>query len=350
MPDLSNADSFISEMMYWHFSQQTGSPFWLKQKPNLHFDPIKDVKTVADLCLFTDMKDELRNIHIEDLRPGGLPQNLPYGVYESGGTTGSPKRIIVYDEWLDQLIDWRLQGHHPEPGDNTLAMVPTGPHLVGTINQLRAKALGGSFFSIDLDPRWVKKMIARGYTGMVEEYSEHLLDQAEDIVYSQKIKYLITTPPLLARIARRKKLVETLNTSLKLITWGGTQMDIDTLEYLRDQIFTNVPITASYGNTMMLCEAKARLEDSFNGAPIFDPFAPYVMINIVDDQNHKPVAYGNRGRVQVHHVSRYAFYPNMLERDTAVRIEGVKGQTGDSLADIRPVMEVSDQPVIEGVY
>ncbi|MBD2806041.1 hypothetical protein ID852_09760 [Xenorhabdus sp. 42] len=39
------------------------------------------------------------------------------------------------------------------------------------------------------------------------------------------------------------------------------------------------------------------------------------------------------GTVVVSHLSRYAFYPRILEKDTAIRLPG-DGQIGDSLADI----------------
>lgn len=353
MTELSNFNAHLHDVMQWHFSEKTGSPFWLDKRKSLGFDPLRDVRSFCDLALFPDVADELRDTPVEMLIARGLQHSPIAGVFESGGTTGRAKRVIVFEEWLELLVDWRLRGRQSVVSDkprNTLALIPTGPHVVGAINRLRASCAGGQFFAIDLDPRWVKRMIAQGKMDVVNEYSEHLLDQAADIIETQNISYLIATPPLLERIARRSSLVERLNSSLELITWGGTQMDPDTLDFLRSSIFPNVRITASYGSTMILGEAKAREGEDFNGSPIFDTFAPLVVFDVVEPLTRKVVPFGERGTVVMNHLSKYAFFPNVLERDTAVRLCAPEGCPGASVAEIRPVSAVAGKTVIEGVY
>ena len=41
------------------------------------------------------------------------------------------------------------------------------------------------FHGIDLDPRWVKKLAARGAAAEVSMYVDHVLDQAEFILRTQ---------------------------------------------------------------------------------------------------------------------------------------------------------------------
>ncbi len=348
-----NFQQHLNEVMNWHFSPETGSPFWLEMRNQLSFDPIKDIRSFADLSLFPDVSLLLREIAVEDLQPKGLNKSDLAGIFESGGTTGKAKRVVVYEEWLTKLVDWRLEGinkftgNHPK---NTLAIIPGGPHLVGAINLRRAKARGGQCFTVDLDPRWVKKLIHAGDTKGAKAYLDHLIDQAEPIIATQSLAYLIATPPLLEAIARRRPLAEYLNQTLEMITWGGTQMDVDTLDYLKSSVFPNVAITASYGSTMILSDTKARMDQDNNGSPIFDSYAPYVLLEVVDPKTKTPVPYHERGQVVMNYLSKFALFPNILERDTATRLPPLGDYPGAAVCEVRPVMEISGQVVIEGVY
>ncbi|MFX4423961.1 hypothetical protein ABTA75_18985, partial [Acinetobacter baumannii] len=90
----------LADVMQWHFSPNTGSSFWLEMRSQLSFNPVKDIHSFADLSLFPDISSLLREIAIEDLQPKGLDQADLAGIFESGGTTGKAKRIVVYEEWL----------------------------------------------------------------------------------------------------------------------------------------------------------------------------------------------------------------------------------------------------------
>jgi hypothetical protein len=346
-------EQHLADVMKWHFSPDTGSAFWLERRSRLGFDPLRDIRTFADLALFPDVSLELRDIPVEALQPRGLNPADIAGIFESGGTTGRAKRVVAYEQWFKQLVDWRLEGverRRDGAPRNTLAIVPGGPHIVGAVNLRRARALGGQCFTVDLDPRWVKKLIARRDFDGLKAYAEHLVDQAEAIIATQRIAYLVTTPPLLEASARRRPLAEHLNRTLEAINWGGTQMDIDTLEYLRTSVFPNVIITASYGSTMILGDTKSRRGQDHDGAPIFDSFAPYVLLEVVNPDTKQPVPFNERGRVVMNHLSRFALIPNVLERDTAVRLPPASDHPGVAVADVKPVAEVDGQAVIEGVY
>lgn len=344
----------LSAMMAWHFSEQTGSDFWLQYRSKLDFDPILDVKTFSDLSLFPDVSSELRNVSIDSLMPRGVSQLDIAGVFESGGTTGSAKRVITYEKWLDDVVAWRVKDFSKMISRNaekhTLAIIPSGPHIVAAINKKRARALGGECFTVDLDPRWVKKLIQKKQMGAVRAYSDHLLDQAEPILATQHIAFLVATPPLLEAIAQRPILAQYLNKKLEMITWGGTQMNVDTLHYLKTVVFPDVLITGSYGSTMILSETKARLDEDYDGAPIFDSFRPYVLLDVIDPTRKAPVKYYERGQVVMNHLSPYALFPNIIERDTAVKIPVEDGMPGVSVSDIKPIDVVLGKQVIEGVY
>lgn len=159
----NNVDRHVREMMKWHFNPQTGSKFWLSRRNRLDFDPILDIHGLHDLSRFPQMADELRDTPIEDLIPRGLNDDeRSFVVYESGGTTGAPKRFLMFDRWFDDYMEWE-NSHYPNDGTgNTLAVAPSGPHMLGDYSRRIAQGHGGARFTVDFDPRWVKRLIAEG--------------------------------------------------------------------------------------------------------------------------------------------------------------------------------------------
>ena len=111
-----------------------------------------------------------------------------------------------------------------------------------------AERLGSTFHAVDLDPRWVKKLTARGAHAEVSAYVDHLLDQMRFIVTTQRVANLHTTPPLLEAIARDDALVDSVNAKIRFILLSGAHVDIDTLDLLRD-LFPDTAITTVYGST-----------------------------------------------------------------------------------------------------
>src|SRR5262245_15412816 len=87
-------EEFLRAVMEWHFNPETRSAYWLERARSLHFDPRKDIKRVEDLALFPNLVNELRDVRVEDLIPRGYgPHPEIAGIFESGGTTGAPKRV-----------------------------------------------------------------------------------------------------------------------------------------------------------------------------------------------------------------------------------------------------------------
>lgn len=97
-------DSHLRKLMAWHFGDATGSPFWLGKRATLGFDPVSDVQGAADLLRFPDISSELRSVPAGQLIPQGLADR-PFRVYDSGGTTGAPKRIVD-SGYRSRLLEW----------------------------------------------------------------------------------------------------------------------------------------------------------------------------------------------------------------------------------------------------
>ena len=68
--------------------------------------------------------------------------------------------------------------------------MPSGPHGVGHFDRAVAERLGAVFHGIDLDPRWVKKLAARGPANAVAPYVEHVVEQARFVLETQSVANL----------------------------------------------------------------------------------------------------------------------------------------------------------------
>ncbi|WP_248963432.1 phenazine antibiotic biosynthesis protein [Sphaerisporangium perillae] len=344
----------IEAAMQWHFDPETGSPFWLERAKTLDFDPCQDVHSFADLRMFPNVVDDLRDVRVEDLIPKGYgPHPEVAGVFESGGTTGPPKRVIMLKDWMDRLMAFTMRDmdSRGDPRDvNWLSLGPSGPHLFGALASWESRLRGGVKFAVDLDPRWVKKCIRDGRIDEADRYAEHLIDQSAFLLETQDIGIMITTPPLLERIARRDRLVELINRKVRVLFWAGAHMDADTRHLLRTEVFPDVDLRGTYASTMVMGGTVERPGLTDGDPWVFDPFSPYISFAVVDPETGVEVAYGERGQVVMNHVSKNMLLPNNLERDLATRIKPLPGTMGDSVADVSPVPVFDNETVIEGVY
>jgi phenylacetate-coenzyme A ligase PaaK-like adenylate-forming protein len=349
---VDDADAYLRAAIAWHFGADTGSAFWLRTAKTLDFDPLTDINTFTNLRLFPNLVNELRSAPIEDLIPRGYGSPAPVPqIFESGGTTGAPKRTAQLPDWVEQVIQWQTDDFATGgflPGRGFLCMMPSGPHGVGYFSRLVSERLGSAFHAIDIDPRWVKKLAARNAIAEVTAYVDHVIEQAAFVLKTQNVANLHTTPPLLEAIARDDNLVDLVNAKVRYLLLSGAHVDADTLDVLRE-IFPNTTITMAFGSTMILSQAVTQMTD--DGAQfVFHPRTPYVVFWVVDPDTGEQVPYGQLGQVVMNHISKGMFIPNNLERDCAIRMPGPAAHVSDSVSGVRPVATFEGEAVIEGVY
>jgi phenylacetate-coenzyme A ligase PaaK-like adenylate-forming protein len=350
---VDDSHAYLHAAMAWHFGEDTGSAFWLEAAKALPFDPVTDIVTFEDLKHFPNLVNELRRVPVEDLIPRGYgsPPPLPQ-IFESGGTTGAPKRTAQLPDWVEQVIRWQTEDFTDGgfvPGGGFLCLMPSGPHGVSYFSRRICNRLGSVFHPIDLDPRWVKKMVIRGGSGDVARYVDHVIEQARWILQTQNVTNMHATPPLLEAIARSDTDVDLINQKIRWLLLSGAHVDSDTLDVLRD-IFPDTAITMAFGSTMILSQARTRVTGTDCPSFTFDPRTPYVVFRVVDPATGEPVPYGERGQIVMNHISKGMFIPNNIERDNAIRVAGPEGQVGDSVAEVKPVEVFEGEKVIEGVY
>ncbi|MDQ1102996.1 AMP-binding protein [Nocardioides zeae] len=340
---------FLAAALDWHFSPATGSPLWLDLARGLDFDPRRDVRSWADLARFPDIAGALRDRPVEDLLPRGLQGGPVPSVFETGGTTGAPKRLLYTPGWVERVLRWKVAelraAGFPEGGGWLVAM-PSGPHAYGHTARLQARELGSVLFTVDLDPRWVRKAIAagsdpRGYVG-------HLVQQVRHVVTSQRVRALTTTPPILAELLLDDEVAQRL-AEVEYVALAGAHLDQDTYELLTEALPTAV-VQNIYGSTMVLTTARLRDPAAPPADAVYDGYPPFVSFSVVDPQTGEPVAAGERGQVRMAHVSSGVFIPNNLERDSAVRVPGLRPEISDALAQPAPLASFEGEQVVQGVY
>jgi hypothetical protein len=49
---VDDRQAYLQAAVRWHFSQETGSPYWIERAKTLQFNPLTDVVSFDDLALF----------------------------------------------------------------------------------------------------------------------------------------------------------------------------------------------------------------------------------------------------------------------------------------------------------
>src|SRR5882762_4921223 len=92
-------DSWVREIVEWHFNPETGCPFWLDFASRLAWDPRLEIHSYEDLRKFPPFEDEwLRGDPVRRWLPKGL-EGKPLFTVETGGTTGVPKSRLQIDDF-----------------------------------------------------------------------------------------------------------------------------------------------------------------------------------------------------------------------------------------------------------
>ena len=354
-------DEHTYETVQWHFHESTGSPFWLQKKSELNFDPLSEINNFDDLKKFPLFEDEwLRGGPVNRWIPKGL-EGQPTFVFETGGTTGIPKsRVVIEDHRLDyEMFSETLPDEYFPKGANWLMLGPSGPRRLRLAVEHLCQHRGGICFCIDLAPRWVVKLIKKGWMEHLEEYKKHCIDQAVTVLTAgHDIKCMFATPKLLDQLALA---LEERGTSLPEIGItgifsGGTEFTPQWTRYCVEELFggpaeeSGVYMTPTYGNTLMglACSEPVTKENKYKityHAP--QPRAATEVVSF-DDPNEL-VGYGETGRVKLTTLTKELFIPGFLERDEAEREEPHEIYPWDGVSGVRPY-HVFAKTTTVGVY
>src|SRR2546430_10184120 len=174
----AHLDAHVRDIVRWHFSPETGSPFWLDWAKKAAWDPTKEITCFAGIIKrFPHFQDEwLRDLQPEVWVPKKY-HGRPYNIFETGGTTGMPKQRIGWDDYKTDYEEFstKIADEHFPRGGAWLMVGPTGPRRLRLAIEHLANFRGSVCYFIDLDPRWVKKVIAEKKGEVARAYMDHVV-------------------------------------------------------------------------------------------------------------------------------------------------------------------------------
>ncbi len=344
-------DSHVREIVQWHFSPETGCPFWLDWASKAGWDPRKEVNSLDDLKKFGFFEDEqLRGGPVRRWVPKAY-ENDPVYVFETGGTTGVPKsRINVHDFRIDysEFSKTLPEVFFPR-GADWLHLGPSGPRRLRLAIEHLAQDRGGICFSIDLDPRWVVKLLKRGEIEEAERYKKHCIDQALTILGAHEgVQCIFTTPKLLEALCDRISLKKHGITG---VFCGGTEMTPQFHRFAVEELLEGAYFAATYGNTLMGLACHKPFDPADEYAIIYYPPLPRAVTQVVNPNDmDEEVGYGETGRVLLTSLTKEFFMPRFPERDICEREAPCEAYPWDGVRNVRPYQTAKTGKVTVGVY
>jgi phenylacetate-coenzyme A ligase PaaK-like adenylate-forming protein len=354
-------DAHAVETVQWHFHESTGCPFWLEKKGELGFDPLTEVRCYEDLKKFPEFQDEwLRGGPVRRWVPKALADKPVY-VFETGGTTGIPKSRVAVDDFRTDysLFSETLPDQYFPKGSNWLMLGPSGPRRLRLAVEHLAQHRGGISFCIDLDPRWVIKLIKKGWMDHLNAYKAHCIDQAITVLTAgHDVKCMFGTPKLIESLClelenRGTTLAETGITG---IFSGGTEFTPQWTKFCVEELFGGPPeesgiyMTPTYGNTLMglACSEPVTKQNGYKIT--YHAPEPRAVVEVVDfDRTDEPVGYGQTGRVKLTTLTNEFFVPGFLERDEGEREPPHALYPWDGVSGVRPFSRLAEATTV-GVY
>jgi phenylacetate-coenzyme A ligase PaaK-like adenylate-forming protein len=348
-------DAHVRDIVAWHFDPETGCPFWLDYSRKLGWDPRREINGFRDLSRFPLFEDEwLRGGPVQRWIPKGYV-GKPVYVFETGGTTGIPKTRVAFEDFrIDyELFSATLPDQFFPRGSNWLMLGPSGPRRLRLSVEHLAQFRGGISFCVDLDPRWVIKLIKKGSMDQLEAYKAHVIDQAVSILQAgHDIRCMFTTPKLLEALALR---LESMGTTIRQsgitgIFSGGTEFTPQWNRFAHEELLDGAYMTPTYGNTLMGLAASAPTGPENNYKITYHAPQPRAVIEVVDlEDPSKTVEYGQTGRVKLTTLTKEFFVPGFLERDEGEREPPCAKYPWDGVSGVRPYRGFAATTTV-GVY
>jgi len=340
-----------------HFDPLDGSPYWLARERALGLDVRSRVHTIDDLALFGVFDPAVLSRHpIDAFLPRATRESRGLVFAETGGTSGEPRPIAYaradFDAAFVMPFLQRCAGHDFSAG-RWLWLGPGGPHVIGRAAQRIAElTTGADAFSVDFDPRWYRRL-APGSLAR-SRYLEHVLEQAQRVLKTQRIAHLFTTPVVLAALAPR--LDDAVRERIGFLYFGGMPLVPATMRTLA-AAFPQAHGIAGYGNTLFGVSHEAAPGPLRDTPPVYVPDDARLIVRVVpagiagaahdSGRLTRRVAPGERGQILMHRLDTSGFLPNVLERDSAIRVD--LGAAQDGLADPQP-LTTTGLHIDNGIY
>ena len=279
----------------------------------------------------------------------------PLYVFETGGTTGIPKSRVAIDDFRTdyELFSETLPDECFPKGSNWLMLGPSGPRRLRLAVEHLAQYRGGICFCVDLDPRWVIKLIKKGWMDHLKAYQAHVIDQALTVLSAgHDITCLFSTPKLIEALANR---LEAQGSSIKAtgitgIFAGGTEFTPQWNRFAHEELLEGVYMTPTYGNTLMGLAASPPSGAAEGYKITYHAPQPRAVLQVVDpDDADRVMGYHETGRVMLTALTKEFFVPRFLERDEGEREPPCDLYPWDGVSGVRPFSALASSTTV-GVY
>ena len=352
---IESPDDRVRRIVALHFDPKFGSPYWLEKAASLKLDAVRAIKTLDDLPLLGPMDKAALSSHpVEHFVPRQfLECKTEWIVGETGGTLGRSSFAVHREDefqaaFVHPFVDAARRANFPR-GLNWLLIGPTGPHIIGKAARACAKAMGSMDpFNVDFDPRWARKLPTESVAR--RRYLKHIEAQALDVIRTQHVGVLFATPAVLKSLA--ESIEPEQRARIRGIHFGGMAVQVELRERLR-VLFSNAVLLSGYGNTLfgVAPELSCSPETGIDYFAQENRLVYRVVASEVKDERDqltRAVSYGQRGQVLAHRLDELQFIPNMLERDSAIRIAppleaATMGFVLDGLRDPQPIVDSSSK-------
>lgn len=357
-------DEHIQNIIKLHFDDKHGAPYWINKKEELSFDPEKEIKTKEDLQKFAE-DENYDGFPTERMKKESqifVPKKFDkseYQMFSSGGRTGNPKWTAFVNEGGWKRIKEELNEHLDDDGfkrgKDWAYIGPTGPHAYGHFVKEFASQRNGNFFTIDLDPRWVRNAKVDKdlrEKGVADDYISHLKDQTIDIFkqHGKDLGTLVSTPSVIGMLAQSGALQKL---PLDGVIFAGQAMEPENYEFLSEEL--DGELKGFYGNTLIGVSYQQDFKKTDGEDQIlYQPEEGLAIYDIVEGYD-KPldeiekVDYGERGRTMVHILREGLFAPYTMEDDAATRLEPTEGYEIDAVGN-PDIPEEYKEEIETGVY
>jgi phenylacetate-coenzyme A ligase PaaK-like adenylate-forming protein len=343
-------DEHFCETVRWHFSPETGTPYWLDWAGKAGWNPAEEVTSFADITRFDNFDGELLRTEPHQRWIPKAYEGRPFTIFETGGTTGMPKQRIGWEDYkydYESFSETLDESAFPR-GGYWLMIGPTGPRRLRLAIEHLANHRGSACYFVDLDPRWVKKLIKNKEFDQAKAYMRHVIDQAVSILENRSVNALFTTPKLLEELSER---ISIPDAGIKGVFCGGTTMTPQTTRFLVEEVLEGqVGFVPTYGNTLMgLAAHKPTLREDNYSITYYAPQPRAVLRVINPEAPDQVVDHDSWGRVELTTMTKELFLPRFLERDEALRRQPCPQYPWDGVGEVRPYGAEAEK-IVEGVY
>jgi hypothetical protein len=261
-----------------------------------------------------------------------------------------PKQRIGWDDYKTDYEEFSAQlsdAHFPRAAA-WLMVGPTGPRRLRLAIEHLANFRSSPCYFVDLDPRWVKKVIAQKKPDQARAYMDHVVEQAVTILKHRKVAGLFTTPKLLEAMGEK---IDLYGAGIRGVFCGGTSMTPQQVRFLIEEVLEGrIGFYPTYGNTLMGLAASVPLRPEDRYSITYYAPQPRAVLRVVQsDQTDQLVGHGEWGRVELTTLTSEFFLPRFLERDEAIRRLPCERYPWDGVGEVRPFGAL-EKNIVEGVY